>query len=152
MEFLSELHPRIVHFPIAFFILYFIFETSGIILKKDFLEKGSLLILILGVATALLSVLTGNQAQARINLLFPDNQEYYKLIELHQEYATITLWYFAVVMVLRIYLGIKKKFVGNIKYSFIILGFIGCILIYLTGIYGGDLVFQHGLGTQILGK
>ncbi|PKL84111.1 MAG: hypothetical protein CVV24_01700 [Ignavibacteriae bacterium HGW-Ignavibacteriae-3] len=152
MEFLSELHPRVVHFPIAFFILYFIFETSGIVLKKDFLQKGSLLILIFGVGTALLSVLTGNQAQAMADLRFPENIEFNRLIEVHREYATVTMWYFSLIMILRIYVVIKKKFVGNLMYVFILFGLIGCILVYLTGIYGGDLVFKHGIGTQILGK
>ncbi|MFA7228903.1 MAG: DUF2231 domain-containing protein [Melioribacteraceae bacterium] len=152
MEFLAELHPRIVHFPIAFFILYFIFETSGIIFGKDYLQKASFLILALGVLTALFSVLTGNQALTAARLLYPDNQKLYEFIELHEKYATLTLWYYTVLLIARIYLVIKKTFEGKIKYLFILLGIIGCILVYLTGIYGGDLVFKHGIGTQFQGR
>ena len=152
MEFLSELHPRIVHFPIALFILYFFFELFGVTLKKDFLLKAALVTLIVGVLTALLAVLSGNQAQAAVRLLFKDTNDLYELIELHEEYATITLFYFSAVLFLRIYLSIKKRLDSNLKYLFIILGLIGCYLIYTTGIHGGDLVFKYGIGTQLLGK
>lgn len=152
MEFLAELHPRIVHFPIAFFILYFFLESSGIILKKDFLLKSALLILIIGIITALIAVLTGNQAQAAAKLLFKNSGEINEIIELHEEYATITLFYFSALLILRSYLVLKKKFVGNIQYIFIALGLIGCYLIYTTGIHGGELVFKYGIGTKLLGK
>lgn len=159
MEFLSELHPRIVHFPIAFFILYFFFELFGVILKKDFLLKAAFLILIVGVLTALIAVLTGNQAQTAAKLLFKNGNDLNDLIEVHEEYATITVWFFSAVLIFRTYLVVKKKFWesitavnGKLKYLFIVLGLIGCYLIYMTGIHGGDLVFKHGIGTQLFGK
>ena len=56
MEFLANLHPVIVHFPIAFFILYFLFEAAGIILGKDFLLKSAFIILLIGVVAAVCAV------------------------------------------------------------------------------------------------
>lgn len=152
MEILAELHPRIVHFPIAFFILYLFFETFGIFLKKDFLLKAAFLILVVGVLTALIAVLSGNQAQAAARLLFTNGSDLNKLIELHEDYATLTLFYFSAVLFLRTYLVIKKKFDGNLKFVFIILGLIGFYLIYTTGIHGGELVFKYGIGTKLFGK
>lgn len=152
MEFLSQLHPRIVHFPIAFFILYFFFESGGIILRKDFLLKAALIILIAGVLTSLMAVLSGNQAQASAAMLSSKGSNLKELIEIHEEYATITLFYFSALLFLRVYLSSKKKFEGNVRYLFILLGLIGCYLIYTTGIHGGDLVFKHGVGTQLFGK
>ena len=150
MQILAELHPRIVHFPIAFFIIYTLFEISGIILKKDFLIKAAYITLILGIITALMSVLTGNQAQNAAKLLFD-----YKIvgvseaIEKHEEFATITLWYFTALFILRTYLLINKKFNSSWKYIFIGLGLIGCYLIYSTGYYGGELVFKYGIGIHL---
>jgi uncharacterized membrane protein len=97
-------------------------------------------------------VLTGNQAQAAAKLLFKNSGEINEIIELHEEYATITLFYFSALLILRSYLVLKKKFVGNIQYIFIALGLIGCYLIYTTGIHGGELVFKYGIGTKLLGK
>jgi uncharacterized membrane protein len=53
---------------------------------------------------------------------------------------------------IRIYFTIRKKFEGIVTYIFIFLGLAGCILVYITGTLGGELVFRHGIGTQLLGK
>jgi uncharacterized membrane protein len=153
METLAELHPRIVHFPIALFIIYFVFEISGIMSKKDFLNKAAYIILILGIITALIAVMTGNQAQNAAKLILNGKiSEISEAIEKHEEYATITLWYFTALFVLRTYLLIRKKFNINWKYVFIGLGLIGCYLIYITGYYGGELVFNYGIGIHLSAK
>lgn len=149
MEFLAQLHPKIIHFPIAFFILYFLFESSGIILKKEFLLKSALIILILAIIFSVLAVLTGNQAYEILKERQTDTAIYKDVINQHELFATITLWYFIGVMFLRIYFVVKKKFVGKNQYLFIVLGLIGSLLIIITGSYGGDLVFKYGIGTKI---
>ena len=151
MDFLAELHPRIVHFPIAFFVLYFLFETSGTVLKKDFLTKSAYLVLILGIVMALGAVLTGNQSHEIIKPLIKD-AGVNALIAQHEDFATYSLWYFSALFFYRTYLAIKKRFDEKSKYLFILLGLIGFILILLTGYYGGELVFQHGAGTKLFGK
>ncbi len=153
MEFLAELHPRIVHFPVALFILYFFFEASGILLKKNYLSKSAYIILFVGIVTAVIAVLTGNQAHEAAKILYKEKINLLdRMIEQHEQNATITLWYFFAVLVLRTYLILKKKFENKWKYIFIPLGLAGCYLIYITGIHGGDLVFKYGIGTQLFGK
>jgi uncharacterized membrane protein len=149
MEFLADLHPKVIHFPIAFFILYFLFETTGIILKRDYLTKSAFIVLILGLFFSLFSVLTGNQAHQAVKQVQIDAALYNDLIEQHELFATITLWYFVAVSVFRTYLLVNKKFVNRIRYIFIILGLVGSLLIYLTGTYGGELVFKYGIGTKL---
>ena len=149
MELIANLHPRIVHFPIAFFIIYALFEIFGIILKKDFLIKAAYITLILGIITALFAVLTGNQAQDAAKLILDDKTVgISEAIKKHEEFATITLWYFTALFILRTYLLINKKFISSWKYIFIGLALIGCYLIYNTGYYGGELVFKHGIGIH----
>lgn len=153
MEFLSELHPKVVHFSISFFVLYFIFETSGVLLKKDYLVKSAFIILILGLVSSLLSVLTGNQAYETAKLLFINDPDFYNyLISRHELFATISLWYFTAIFFIRTYLIIKKKFIRNYQFVFIILSLIGVIIILFTSYYGGELVFKYGIGTNLFGK
>jgi uncharacterized membrane protein len=152
MEFLANLHPLVVHFPVAFFILYFLFESTGIILRKDFLSKSAFIVLGLGVFFAVCAVLTGNQALDVAKIIKKNDLQLNELIETHQQYATITLWYFFVVLIFRTYILVKKKFNTGLKYVFIFLALIGCYLIYETGSHGGNLVFQNGVGTQLFGK
>jgi len=153
MEFLAELHPRIVHFPVALFILYFFLEAFGVLLKKNYLSKSAYIILIAGIITAVIAVLTGNQAHETAKFLYKEKINLLNgIIERHEQNATITLWYFIALLILRTYLILKKKFENNWKHLFIPLGLAGCYLIYITGIHGGELVFRYGIGTQLFGK
>ncbi len=153
MEFLAELHPRIVHFPVALFILYFFLEAFGILLKKNYLSKTAYIILIAGIVTAVTAVLTGNQAHEAAKMILKEKNNLLNgMIEQHEQNATITLWYFFAILILRTYFITKKIFESDWKYIFITLGLVGCYLIYITGIHGGELVFKYGIGTQLFGK
>jgi uncharacterized membrane protein len=150
MEFLAQLHPDVVHFPIAFLLAYVLLEILGIILKKEFLSKTAHLFLFLGLLGLIAAVLTGNQAKdiahnlskKGVSISFNDINE-------HEDYANIALWFFAALLVLRTIAVIKKRFTGIIKYSFIVFALIGAFLIYETGEHGGRLVYKHGIGTDL---
>lgn len=150
MEFLADLHPIVVHFPIAILTLYVFVEITGISMNKEFLMKMAHLLLLIGIISALGAVLTGNQAAEvaetinKSNLLLPN-----EIIEDHETSATITLWFFAGLLALRTYLVLKKKFIGILRYIFIPLAMIGLFFIYQTGNYGGKLVYDFGVGTKL---
>jgi uncharacterized membrane protein len=150
MEFLAKLHPEMVHFPIAFLMGYALFEILGIILKKEFLSKTAHLFLFLGVLGLISAVLTGNQAKDIAHKLSKGGVSIsFSAINEHEDYANITLWFFAALLVLRTMVVIKKKFNGLIKYLFILLALIGFFLVYETGEHGGTLVYKHGIGTDL---
>src|SRR5512135_2781857 len=102
MEFLAQLHPKIIHFPIAFLLIYILLEITGVFSKKEYFQKTAYLFLFLGVLSAVAAVITGNQAAGIASewehkgAVIPFN-----LISGHEEYATITLWYFTGLLVLR---------------------------------------------------
>jgi uncharacterized membrane protein len=150
MEFLAQFHPRIIHFPVAFLIIYVILEITGVISRKDFFQKTAFLFLFLGVLSAVAAVITGNQA-AEIASKWEDKGAIipFGLISEHEEFATITLWYFTGLLVLRTFLVLKKKFKGLYHYLIILLAIGGAYLIYQTADYGGRLVFDHGVGTEL---
>ena len=145
-NFLASIHSKVVHFPIALLTTYSLLEIIGVLFNKDFISKSALLILCLGVFTAFLAVLTGNQASQAFN--FWNNESTTLLIE-HQNYATYLLWGALAVCALRIYLTLKKKFSGRIKYIFILFGIAIIFLVYETGIRGGNLVNKYGIGTDL---
>ncbi len=151
MEILSNLHPKVVHFSVSMFVIYFVFELMGFILRKDYLYKSSYILLILGIVSAILSVLTGNQAYESV-ISSITKKEIYKLIEQHQDYANFTVWYFTALAFIRTYLLIKKKFFRKYQLIFVLLSFIAVIIVLLTAHYGGELVFKYGIGTKLFGK
>ena len=151
MEFLASLHPKMVHFPLALLITYSFLEILGAIFKKETISQAAYIILLLGIIGAIGAVLTGNQADEIAEMWFDKDVNIpLGLISQHETYATISLWFFAVVLILRTYLIIKKKFIGTIKYIFVLLSIIGCYFIIQTGLKGGELVYKHGVGTEII--
>jgi uncharacterized membrane protein len=145
-NFLAEIHPKVVHFPVALLTTYSILEIAGIVFNKEFLTKSALLVLCLGVVTSLLAVLTGNQA-ANDFVYWTDESS--ALLNKHQTYATFLLWISAIVCGLRIFAVTRKKFVGLIKYVFLVFAIVILFLVSQTGLYGGDLVKKYGIGTDI---
>jgi len=55
-----------------------------------------------------------------------------------------------IVLALRVFLTVNKKFVGKLRYIFVALSLVGIFFIYMTGEYGGKLVYEHGAGTKFL--
>ncbi|MCL5027645.1 MAG: DUF2231 domain-containing protein [Bacteroidetes bacterium] len=150
MEFLSTLHPKIVHFPIALFVVYALLEIIGSFVKKDFFSKTAHLILFLGVLGAVAAVLTGNSAEDAARALSKAGVSIsIQSIGDHSDFANFTLWYFAGLLVLRTYIVLRKKFSGSIKYFFIVLSLVGVFLVYQTGELGGKLVYKYGIGTNL---
>lgn len=152
METLSNLHPVVVHFPMAFFILFFVLEFSGVIFKKEFLSKTSDYVLALAVIFSVIAVLTGNQSYEEIKKFIEADKEIKNAVDLHEQFATISVLYFALLFFLRIYLKNKKKFTLQLRYLFIFLAAIGCVVVFYTGLYGGKLVFDFGVGTKLFGN
>ncbi|MFH1196411.1 MAG: DUF2231 domain-containing protein [bacterium] len=151
MEFFAGLHPKIVHFPIALFVIYTFMEIFGVLFKKDAYTKSAHLILSFGILSAVAAVLTGNQAYETAKLIFGLQQKFpNEIIALHEQFATVTLWYFLLLFIFRTYIVMKKKLTKTFLIIFSVLGLIGCYFLYLTGNYGAELVYKYGIGIKIL--
>ena len=150
MEFLANLHPKLVHFPIVFLLCYVVLEIIAAFSKKEVFSKAAHITLFFGVVTALLAVLTGQQAEEVASkwndagAIIP-----FKAIGEHEDFADLTLWYFAALLVIRTFLVMKKKFTTNIKYIFVVLALVGTYFVYQVGEHGGKLVYKYGVGTEL---
>lgn len=139
MEFLANLHPKIVHFPIAFLTLYPLMELLFLILKKDFYSKAAFLFLVIGVIGALFAVLSGNQAY-----LASDNlgKESLIIFNSHQTFANLTVWFFAGLLAARVYFTVKKKLNFKVILILFILSLAGVYFALQAGNYGGRLALS----------
>lgn len=151
MESIAELHPIAVHFPIVLLIMYALFEAAGVITKQEFLSKSAVVLLVLGVLGAWAAALTGNQAeQAAMKLVEQGVAVPAELIEEHEFYANLTIWYFAVLAFARLFVTIKKRLTIKIKILFAVLAAAGLFFVYEAAEHGGELVYEHGVGTELL--
>ena len=150
MEFLSKLHPLVIHFPIAFFLLFIILEITNIFIRNIPLKKISLFVLFLGLIGGISSVLTGNLSFQVLQDNPTLTQMHLLIIEQHEYYASITVWYFFVILVYQIFLFLKNKNEVKKQYIFVIFAAVGIFLIYQTAKIGGKLVYEFGIGTDLL--
>jgi len=148
-------HPRFVHFPIALLSTYVLLEITGVVFKKEFFSKAAHLILFLGALGALAAVLTGNMAEEAAEKLFDEKDIIipFGAIHDHENWATITIWYFAGVLVLRTILVLKKSYKGIFQYIFIVFAIVGMYFVYQTADHGAKLVYglkeKGGVGTEL---
>ncbi|MCW8849864.1 MAG: hypothetical protein OQJ81_07790 [Melioribacteraceae bacterium] len=150
MEILSHLHPLVIHFPIAFLLLFILFEISNLFIKNINLKKISILILFFGVIGGIVAVLSGNQAFQILETKSWLSQHHKYIIEQHEYYASITMWYFFAILVFEIYTFLKSKKEIRRQYLFVIFALIGLYLLYQTANIGGILVYKLGIGTDLL--
>lgn len=150
MEFFANLHPKFVHFSIALFSIYILLEFFYFFYSKEWLNKTVHLILILGIFLTIGTVLTGNQAEKSVLEIIENKATHVKeVLEEHEEYGTLVLWLFAAIAVFRTYILLKKKMTKKTQVILLLLATIGGYLIFEAGEYGGELVYRHGVGTEL---
>ena len=136
MEFLASIHPKVVHFPIAFLMLYPIMELLLIITRKSFFSKAAFLFLVIGVVGSVFAVLSGNQAFELVNSWTNESRE---IFDKHQTFANLTIWYFLIILIGRYFLFRKQKLNRTIISVLILLSLLGSYFVYQAGNYGGKL-------------
>ena len=132
-----ELHPAIVHFPIALITLAYIFQVITV-LKPDVIPKHlNLWALIPAALSTLPAVLSGENAEENLGEICKGARE---TLEIHQLFANITTWSLLTLTLVWIYITLKGY--ANQKVQRLLLAFLTLIFISvcITGYLGGELV------------
>jgi len=144
-EWAPNIHPMIVHFPLVLLVFAILFDIAGLILKKEtWLSKSSLILYLCGITAVLIAFLTGKAAADSLDI--PANV--ISSVNEHADWAEITLWFFAIYIVIRITVGVAFKSLRKILFvPIVLIGIIGIYFLYQTGDHGAKLVYGYGLGT-----
>ena len=146
MEFIAGIHTKIIHFPIAFLMLYPFVELLYFITRKEFFNKVAFLFLVIGVIAAFIAVLSGNQAFEMITDWSAKSREVFIT---HQDYANITVWYFTALLTLRYFIFIKKKLNRTLVAVFVLFALIGSYFVFQTGYYGGKVAHRSVISSKL---
>lgn len=139
---LQNVHPIFVHFPLALLSAGILFDVLGYTLKKPSLSNAGWWCFALGVLAAIVTVFTGLQAEGTVPLS-PEAQKVLKNHEHFQIYSTIVL------TGLLIWRSIKRGVLPHPAAVYLVIAAIAVGSILFGSHYGGQLVYQYGVGTSV---
>lgn len=166
---LVEIHPILVHFPIALLIMSVLFDFLSFFLRRAHLVEAATWCLGFGAIGLLASELSGNVVEGHVNRALAGN-----LLEMHKTFALMTLMTFITLFVLRL-IWLSPRILSALRLSlpaavrlerslltivpilgkrsctlitlYLVASLAGLVLLTITGFLGGSMVYDHGVGT-----
>lgn len=142
-----ELHPVLVHFPIALLCFAFVLDVAARLWKSQSARIAALYALAAGAATTVLSVLSGlmtpeaREGEGRELLGRPFSLHGFfsgRLVEVHKHWGYILLALVILWLIVRLAAQVRSSRWDGLAMA---VGVLALIALVLTGYYGGDLVY-----------
>lgn len=141
---MPNIHPLVIHFPIAFLIAAFICEIISQFFDKAYFGKTAKWALLVGTITLGIAAFTGWLGHKTV----AHSEASYQFIERHQQFGFISLGLFVGLLVYRFVLLEKTQKNNLIIGVLLTLNFIGLSLMSYGAHLGGELVFKYGVGVE----
>ncbi len=170
---LAELHPIIVHFPIALLFTSVALDFAAVILRRASLVEGATWTLVLGTPGALAALASGWLSEKDVNAALAGD-----LLHLHKVCAVLASVVFGALFLLRLAwqsprllgwlctvfpqtkllasaqarvqsllpLAYAKSLPRSVVTAYLLLSVVGVVLLGLTGYLGGAMVYDRGVG------
>lgn len=139
---MENIHPLIVHFPIALLNAFFVMELLGFVLKKEELGIAATWMLYLGTIGALAAVSAGLWAAYTV----PHTAEEYAIMTEHRNLGLAVLALAIVLSVWRFRAG------GAFSFKWRVLHLIVALVTLAVMAYGADrgglMVYKYGVGVR----
>ena len=132
-------HPFVVHFPIACWSLSTLGDLTGIMFTNSHTQTISLLMLI-GCISAIGAMAAGLYEISKVK----DSISISNIVD-HHMYAAVATWSF---YSLSLYLRWDHGFYSAPNIWAIVTSVVGFISLIITGWYGANLVYTHGVGVN----
>jgi uncharacterized membrane protein len=139
---MPNIHPMLVHFPIAFLNGFLLMEVFGFILKRDEFRIAARWMLYLGTLGALVAVAAGLRAEATL----PHNEAIHEILLRHKGFGITVLVLSVVLSVWRIFRETRFKAperMGHMLLAAVMLG-----ILAFGADMGGLMVYKHGAGVK----
>lgn len=148
MEFLGPLHPQITHAPIVLIIVSLAFDVVGRALDLEWWRKAATAMLLLGVLTASIAVLSGERASdaAEKRQGIPE-----RTVDHHGDVAKIATWLGIGAFMLRAAARNVGKAGPAMSTLSLLLHLGSAVTIGVAAHRGGMLVFEHGAAVKVHG-
>ncbi len=150
-EWAPNIHPIIVHFPIAIILLAVLMDLLTFFLPEKWWDGLKTTILYgIGAVSAIAAYYTGTLAADSVFL--PSGAQ--SVLNEHADWALWTVWFFGIYALLRISLHWYQKMdLKLVRVGLFVIVLPGIFFLYETGDHGAELVFGYGSGTgQLIEK
>ena len=150
-EWAPNIHPILVHFPIAIILLAVLMDVLNFFLPDKWWDDLKTTILYgIGAVSAIAAYYTGTLAADSVFL--PSGAQ--SVLNEHADWALWTVWFFGIYAVLRILLHWYQKMNQQmIRIGLFVIALPGVFFLYETGDHGAEMVFGYGAGTgQLIEK
>ena len=141
---LPNIHPLVVHFPIALFTTFFLLEVMAMISRSDRLYHAATWTLYAGIIFAVTAIMLGMQAALSV----PHGGIIHSIIDQHQSYATAATVIAVALAFWRTVAGDRLINLAPARWLHLFLASFLVLLIFLTADLGGLMVFKFGVGVQ----
>ncbi|MFN3530443.1 MAG: DUF2231 domain-containing protein [Bacteroidia bacterium] len=139
---LSQLHPALVHFPLALLLCAVPAEIYGLWRKGAFWQKAAFWLLFAGTIGAFLAALSGGWAEDALQI----SKEIHEKVEQHETTGYILAWLYAALLVWKF---LRSKQMGRAEQAVFAGAMLAAaMLLIYTGYLGGELVYSYGAGVK----
>lgn len=138
---MPNLHPLLVHLPIALLTCSFLFDLVGVLSKKNDLKRVGWWTMICGILGLASTIMSGLQAEKTV-LIHPPAVEHFQT---HQEVAFSVAGVYAILFLWRI--ANRGELPQNRDWVFLAIALVGVVGIWVGAWYGGEMVYRFGVGV-----
>lgn len=145
-EWAPNLHPLVIHFPIALLFIAALVDTIGLLFKtKPMWKNTAFLLYVLGAIAAVGALFSGKQAADSVFLATEANA----LLTEHADLAHWVVYFFGGYALIRAIVFFAKldERMGP-RFIVFLIGVGGLSLLWMTADHGAQLVYQYGVGVQ----
>ncbi len=132
-----ELHPFLVHFPIALISLLYIFQIFTVVSPNIIPRHLNLWILIPAAISTIPTMISGQKTEKLLDNLCPEAIE---VLHYHKIFANITAWGMILLTFIWIFITLKRKATKEVQKLMLAFLTILFVSVTITGYLGGQLV------------
>lgn len=143
-DWLSNIHPLIIHFPIALLVVAVLFEIGRLFFKNnDWMTKTILSLYAIGTTGLLAAFWSGRRAVEAVTV----SGDAVPVVTTHEDWALYTLIFYTIFTIARFLVWWKEKDKFTIQLVVIISAIVGTGMLWYTGELGAKLVYKHGVAV-----
>lgn len=146
-EWAPNLHPMIVHFPIALLLGAIGMDVMALGLRRrDWLKPATVALYVAGGASVILTYFTGTWAADAMSVRAAAEAT----LSEHSNLGWWTMWFFGSYALVRLgaHLWPKTRGRASIHAVLLLVALGGGYLLYETGEHGAEMVYRYGVGVQ----